>query len=259
VDPQLHVVASEEPVERPIHHAARVMEGLSRSLLIFSERRLDPEYALAHAVLAHAGSLLAREGLIAREVPEASIQRALQLSDDDPLIYHCQAAMHGNLGRTADGVRAWERSLALDPNSAAARAGLGIARIYMRQPDLALASIDQALRLSPRDPLTYHWLANRALACSLLGRWDEALEAAESSVQRTGTQVGYGVFAAALARAGRDEEAHAAYAELRRRTPELDATGIGKLFSSLSDDPARRDELTRAVHRAAGSDAPQNG
>jgi tetratricopeptide (TPR) repeat protein len=95
--------------------------------------RLDPEYALAHAVLAHARSLLAREGSGGNAAAQASMRRALDLADDDPLIHHCHAALLGNLGRTAEGVRAWERALELDPNNAGARAGLGIARIYMGQ------------------------------------------------------------------------------------------------------------------------------
>jgi len=218
--------------------------------------RLDPDYALAHAVLAHAQSLLAREGVIGRELPEESIRRALQLSDDDPLIHHCHAAMRGNLGRTTEAVRAWERSLELDPNSAAARAGLGIARIYMGQPDLALESIDQALRLSPRDPLTYHWLANRALACSLLERWEDALEAAENSTQRTGSQVGYVVLAAALAEAGRDKEAQTAYADLCSRAPGLDIASLATLLGSLAPGGVRSQPLIRAIYRAAGAEAP---
>ncbi|MDJ0789616.1 MAG: hypothetical protein QNK05_22710 [Myxococcota bacterium] len=217
--------------------------------------RRDPDYALGHAVLALSRSLLLREGIGEEGAPDEAIRRALQLSDDDPLIHHCHAALNGNLGRTTDALGAWERALELDPNSAAIRAGLGIARIYNRQPDLALEGIDQALRLSPRDPLTYHWLANRALACSLLGRWDEALEAAESSVQRTGSQVGYAVLASALAQAGRDDDARAAYAELRKRAPGMDPGDFKKLVRGLSTGD-QADALARAMYRAAGMEPP---
>jgi len=215
--------------------------------------RLEPDYALAHAVLGHARSLLAREGLASAEGADASMRRALQLADDDPLVHQCHAALAGNLGRTAEGVRAWERALALDPNNAGARAGLGIARIYLREPEAALASIDEALRLSPRDPLTYHWLANRALACALVGRWAEALGAAEASVERTGSQVGYAVLAAALAHAGRDREAHAAWAELRRRVPDIDGERLAALVRGIL--PAGEDHaLLRAIDRAASAE-----
>jgi adenylate cyclase len=221
--------------------------------------RLDPDYALGHAVLGHARSLLAREGAGPGEAAEACIRRALQLSDDDPLIHQCHAALLGNLGRTAEGVRAWERALELDPNNAAARAGLGIARIYIRQPELALESIDQALRLSPRDPLTYHWLGNRGLACALLGRWDEALEAAAGSVERMGSQEGYVVLAVALAEAGRDEEARIAYAELCQRSPGLDPAKFRRLVDSFAPDAERARAISLAMYRAAGVDPPKQG
>ena len=214
--------------------------------------RLDPDYAFAHAVLAHALSLRVRDGEGERERPEACMRRALQLSDDDPLIHQCHAAVAGNLNRTAEAVRAWERALELDPNSAGARAGLGIARIYLRQPELALESIDQALRLSPRDPLTYHWLANRGLVCALLGRWDEALEAAEGSVERTGSQVGYAVLAAGLAEAGREEEARAAYEELRRRIPGVDPEQLSRMIESVASRPEQARGVMRGIYRAAG-------
>ncbi len=218
--------------------------------------RLDPDYAFAHAVLGHARSLLAREGDGGIEAALEAMQRALRLGSDDPQVHYCHAALLGNLGRTAEGVRAWERALELDPNSAGARAGLGIARIYLRQPERALASIDQALRLSPRDPLTYHWLANRALACALLGRWDEALEAAQDSVQRTGSQVGYAVLAAALAERGRLEEARAAYAELERRTPGLDPARFENLAATVAPDAERARALAAALALAAGFEPP---
>jgi len=218
--------------------------------------RLDPDYAFAHAVLGHARSLLAHEGAGSVEAAEAAMQRAIRLGPDDPQVHYCHAALLGNLGRTADGVRAWERALELDPNSAGARAGLGIARIYLRQPDRALESIDQALRLSPRDPLTYHWLANRALACALLGRWEEALEAARRSVQRTGSQVGYAVLAAALAHAGQSEAAHEAWAELVRRAPGIDVAAIPTLSGSIAPDAASARALADALVRAAGAEPP---
>ena len=73
--------------------------------------------------------------------------------------------MLGNVGRAADAIRAWERSLELNPNNAAAKAGLGIAQIFQKRHVEAVANIDTALRLSPSDPLLYHWLAHRAFAC----------------------------------------------------------------------------------------------
>jgi adenylate cyclase len=213
--------------------------------------RRDPDYAFAHAVLAHARSLLAREGEGPVESADAAMRRALSLDADDPLIHCCHGAVSGNLGRTEEGARAWERALALDPNNAAARAGLGIAQIYLRRPEAALANIAAAERRSPRDPLAYHWMANRALANAALGRWDEALAAAEEAVARNGSQVGYAVLAAARARAGRAEAARDAYAELERRVPGLDPDSFPALAAAVTPDAEHARDLADALLRAA--------
>jgi len=231
-----------------------------RSAIAACEEALerDAEYPFAHAVLAHARSLLLRQPGAGIELENvvAPMRRALQLAPDDSCIHHCHAAVMGNLGRTADAVRAWQRALELDPNNAGARAGLGIAQIYLRQPAAALANVEAALRLSPRDGMTYHWLAYRALALALLGRWDEALETATDSVGRTGSQVGYAVLAAAHARAARLADAARAWNELERRTPGLSVDGLASLVIQVAPDEASARALADAFREAAGAAEP---
>jgi adenylate cyclase len=214
---------------------------------------LDPHYAFAWAVLAHARSLRMEQkpGEADSEQTLLALQRALELGIDDPLVQHCAAAAYGNLGRTDASIRAWERSLELDPNSAGARAGLGIAQIYIKAPDRALGNIDAALRLSPRDPATYHWLAHRALACSVLGHWDEALAAAEESVHRRPSTMGWAAVAGALARAGRQPEARRAYEEFAQRVPGLEPATLSQLTETIAIDEASGRALTEALQLAA--------
>ena len=102
--------------------------------------------------------------------------------------------MLGNLGRTEDSIRAWERAVELDPNNAGARAGLGIAKIYMACAAESLELIDGALRRSPADPLLYHWLGNRALALMLTGRVAEAIDVAQASLERKPSRLAYSVY-----------------------------------------------------------------
>jgi tetratricopeptide (TPR) repeat protein len=157
----------------------------------------------------------------------------------------------GNLGRTEDGIRAWERALELNPNNAGARAGLGIAQIYAKKPEQALENIDTALRLSPRDPLIYHWLGSRALACAVLGRWEEAIESSRESVERTASRLGYAVLAAACAQVGRVDEAHQSWVELERRIPDLDVEVFGRLAETVALDEEGGRRIADALRRAA--------
>jgi adenylate cyclase len=220
---------------------------------------LDGDYALAHAVLAYARSLSAGQlpPSPADEATMASMRRALELAPDDPAVQHAYAAMLGNMGRTADAIRAWERSLELNPNNAAAKAGLGIAQIYLARHGEAIANIETALRLSPSDPLLYHWLAHRALACVMLGRWDEALESAADSVHRNGSRVGWATYAGALAHAGRLEEAGRAWKALRERTPGVSADALGAFLRSVASDPSSALAAEEAVRKASDAEAAQ--
>jgi adenylate cyclase len=215
----------------------------------------DPEYALAHAVLAHAKSLLVHQPEPADTAEEslASIQRALRLGPDDPLVHHCHGALLGNLGRTQDGAHAWERAIELDPNNAGARAGLGISRIFLRQSDRSLELIDGALRRSPADPLAYHWLGNRALALLLTGQVPEATEAARASLQRKPSRLAYAVLAASLSHEGQLEEAAQAYRELARRHPGLVASDFARWAGTFAPDPSWGESIAHAIRQAGES------
>jgi adenylate cyclase len=218
---------------------------------------LDPDYALAHAVLAHARSLTAQlpDGLGTANVM-GPMGRALELASDDPGVQHAYAAVLGNLGRTEEAIRAWERSLELNPNNAAARAGLGIAQIYQKRHQEAVANIDTALRLSPSDPLLYHWLAHRALSCAMLARWDESLENAADSVHRNGSRVGWAVYAGALARAGRLEEAGRAWSNLVGQTPDVSPASLVGYLRGVAVDQSTADSLMRNLIAASEAAKP---
>ncbi len=213
----------------------------------------DPDYAFAHAVLAHAKSLLVHQPEPAETRAEAlaSIRKALELGPDDPLVHHCHAALLGNLGRTEDAIHAWERSLELDPNNAGARAGLGISRIFRRQADAALELIDGALRRSPADPLTYHWLANRALAQLLTGRPEAATRDARAALQRQRSRLAHGVLAISLALLGRDVEAAEAWREFVALFPGLDTDDFARLAGAMAPDEDWGREVSDAVTRTA--------
>lgn len=211
--------------------------------------RREPEHAFAHAVLALSLSLAShqRGGGGRREEAQAAIDRALALAPDDSLVHHCHAALLGNFGRTAEAIRAWGRAIDLDPNSAGARAGLGIAKIFMASPGEALGHIDAALRRSPRDPIAYHWLAHRALALSLLGRRDEAEEVARISVEQRPSNVGLGVLAGVLVERGDLSGGLEQWHRLAARQSGLRAEDVGRIARSLAPDPARGEQVARAM------------
>jgi TolB-like protein/Tfp pilus assembly protein PilF len=218
---------------------------------------LDPDYAFAHAVLAHAKSLLFNQPQADSEKLRSeamiSIRRALELAADDGLVHHCHAAVLANLRHTEDAIRAWERAIELDPNNAGARAGLGIGNIFRGRAQESLELIDGALRRSPADPLQYHWLGNRALALLLTRRAAEAVEVAKASLERKPSRLAYAVCAGALACENRLEEAGEAWSKLDRLLEALSAEDFARYAGTLAPDPEWGQVLERALRRAAES------
>lgn len=211
--------------------------------------RHEPDHAFAHAVLGLALSLLTHMEPPRHGDPEAEevMRRALTLGPDDSLVHHCHAAMCGNFGRTEEGLRAWQRAIDLDPNSAGARAGLGIAQIFLREPARALENIDGALRRSPRDPIAYHWLAHRAFALSLMGNTADAEQAARTSIDQRASRIGLAVLAGVLAERDDMEGALDCWDQLTARQTSVDAAGIATLAAPLAPDPDRGAEMTRIL------------
>ena len=72
-----------------------------------------------------------------------------------------------------------------------------------------------------------------------------------------GSQEGYVVLAAALAEAGRDEEARVAYAELCQRAPGPDPAKFRRLVDGFAPDAERARAISLAIYRAAGVDPPE--
>ena len=124
--------------------------------------------------------------------------------------------------RPNDAFRAADAGLAIDPNSAPLLATRSIAETYLRQFEQAKSDVQQAMRLSPRDPALSQWHNFLADAEIGLGNLNAAIEEANKAIDG-----GYRVFyahlnlAAAHALKGDMDEATAALAEARRINPKL--------------------------------------
>jgi tetratricopeptide (TPR) repeat protein len=100
--------------------------------------------------------------------------------------------------------------LALDRNLAGAHALIGQSKLLIGQGAETEAHVQEALRISPRDPWVYTWLLIVGLAKSVLERPEEAISWLRRSIESNRNYpLSHFVLAAAMANVGRAEEARA--------------------------------------------------
>ena len=117
-----------------------------------------------------------------------------------------------------------EMAIAIDPNFAQAIFQLGIALIYLGQPEATISLFEKERRLNPREPniwRRHHWLATSYL---LLGQVDQAIDLLRQALA-SNPRIFYVHLhlASALALTGDLDGARAALAEAIKLRPEVDS------------------------------------
>ena len=166
--------------------------------------------------------------------------QAFQLDPADARVVGVRATTLALAGRSEQAVELLGRQIGLNRNDASAWFWLGYAHCTLGRPDEAIAALEQARRLSPRDPNLNGIFIVTATAHLHLGRDREALEWARRSVlERPQHAVAHSWVAAAAANLGETETARAALAEFRRRLPSY-------TISSFRDERLCANDLCRA-------------
>jgi tetratricopeptide (TPR) repeat protein len=110
--------------------------------------------------------------------------------------------------RASEAIAEFERALALDRNSALAHGGMGFAKMALGRSEETEVHIEQALRLSPQDPIAYIWAAFAGMAKLQLGRDEEAAAWLRRSIEfNRNYSTAHFFLAASLAQRGKLDEA----------------------------------------------------
>jgi adenylate cyclase len=150
------------------------------------------------------------------------VDRSIVLARDNPQAYFVKSVYLTCSRRPNEALRAADAGLAVDPNFAALVATRSNTESYLSQFEHAKSDIQQAMRLSPRDPrigLWHNFMADAELG---LGHFDAAIEESSNAID-AGYKVFYSYLNLAAGRAlkGDMDEAKTALAEARRLNPEL--------------------------------------
>ena len=220
-------------------------EGFAEAVVLAQQAlAIDPSYAPAAAMVGwcrthqrvYGWGALSDEDIgeacrLARQVLEAE-------RDDAETIWQAARTLFYLAGEAAMAVAALDRALALDPN--AAHAWLARANIHAlrSQPEAAIEALERARRLSPFDPLGFHYAVNTAIAHLAARRFEQAIEWADRALHDQPRLVtAMRVKVAALAHLGRLDEARIELSRVLAIDPKLTITGWATNLPATSFSP----------------------
>jgi adenylate cyclase len=148
--------------------------------------------------------------------------RSIALASDNMSAYTTKSFYLAMSLRPNDALRVADTGLVINPNSAFLYATRGNAKTYLRQFEQAKFDVEQAMRLSPRDPGIGLWHNLMAGAELGFGHFDAAIDEANKAIDAGWRSFySYQNLAVAHALRGDIDQAKAPLAEARRLNPKL--------------------------------------
>ena len=140
------------------------------------------------------------------------------------------------------------RWIELNGNIALGHFYLGVGLSLDGRHEEALEAIETGWRLSPRDPRSSTWLANKARVHYHLMRYEEAIETALSARRIQPQAYGLLVLVAGYAQLGRDEEVRKALADIRALPGGSEKTT--SWYLDRYSDPVAREHMADGLRKA---------
>jgi TolB-like protein/class 3 adenylate cyclase len=113
---------------------------------------------------------------------EASLLKALSTAPDNAMAHMWLSFVKINSNRAAQGMADAERALALNRNLPRALVAMGLAKLMVGRAEETEGYLQEALNLSPRDPLAFNWMFIGGMAKIHLGAYEEAARWLSQSV-----------------------------------------------------------------------------
>ena len=233
--------------------------GFFDRALVADPNNIDALIGSAVADAIAGGLVFVPDPVAAFEEAEAKLSKVLSLVPD-----HARAHMYLGLvemwtKRAVQGISECEYALTLDRNLASAHHFIGIAKILIGRAEETEAHIGEALRLSPRDTLTYVWMSHAGLAKLHLGSYVQAIGWCRRAIEanRNYPQPHF-VSAVSLAQLGRLDEAHSAVKTGLALNPAFAISRVRALWTAMSDDPTYLAQLEPILDGLRKPGCPNN-
>jgi TolB-like protein/class 3 adenylate cyclase len=218
--------------------------GVDEALrLAYEALKIDPDYSMAYGLAATCYVARKTAGWTtdrAKEMAEVEIltKRGAEVGRDDAwALGSCGFAAASILGDLGTAVSLMDRALAANANLALMWVQSAYVRAWLGEPDLALAHVERAKRLSPVDPHMFTMNGAEALAHFVARRHDEAFASAENALRHNpffsqATRIAV----ASAAILGRMDDAKKYFARLQMLDPELRISNLADRISFRRPD-----------------------
>jgi tetratricopeptide (TPR) repeat protein len=205
---------------------------------------IDPHYAQAYSLLAFSLSLANSWGWQPSEsvlMPAwDAAQRAVRLDMENPWAHLALGHVHRQRLELQDAVAEFQNAIELNPNFAFAHTHLGLALCFLGRSDEAMAELDMAERLNPRDFQAGLNSIGRAIACFIAGRYGEGVEFAKKAVRQSPDTAGaHHMVVVNSALSGAVAEARSALQALKRLEPDLSLETLDVAVYARDEDRRR--------------------
>ena len=238
----------------------RTREAIDEALSLFYKTiELDPRFASAYGMAAWCYAWRKINGWMTDRVKEIAeterlARQAAEFGPEDAVALsrsaHALAFVVGDLDAAASFV---DRALVLNPNVAGAWYASGWIRVWLGEPDLAIAHMATGMRLSPRDPHMIGMQGGTAFAHFIAGRYEEAAAWAEKAMwEQSNYLTTLLVAAASNALAGRLADARKSMMRVRELDPAMRVSKVGEWATFR-----RPDDLTRLKEGLRGAGLPE--
>ena len=242
---------------RATRHKPNSRDVLAEAISLYERAlSLDPGSVEAQSLLA--ATLVGRLLDFGSTSEDADIKRAEELaakavaaSPSSALAHYAKADVLRVQRRCAEAIPEYEAALSLNRNLVAALASIGRCKIYNGPIDEGIAAQEQAIRLSPRDPLLWSWYFRIGEGHLLLSHVDDAilwLEKARNANPAPGYIHAY--LAAAYALKSETERAAAELAEARKLDGEGSWQSAAKLRAGTRYETPNIRALAEATYYA---------
>ena len=221
----------------------------------------DPVYAGAHACLASVIIQRVISGFSEnadedRAAAIAAVERAGELSSDDPLVLRTLGKVWSNCGRHEQAVAVLRRAVEIAPFDFHSWGRLGRTLCYGGDAEglrEGQAILDRILASAPDHPMVPYWYYFKANACSLEGRYEDAARFARKSVEiQPGYTGAWVALANALGYQGQADEASKAMDKALQANPAMTPEHLAEQIAIAAGGDREHAERSLAGLVAAG-------